>query len=126
LRVSKRDHDGQWESLRNSYDDNSDTDDDVVDPELQVFRERTVLVRLSAKEVNVALQNTVQEVTEKEDVHSQEGCVGTNLTDLRSDNLQLHLQGSVLGSLLEFGHDFAERRVLTDHDNEHFTVAASH
>lgn len=71
LRVGERDHDSERETLWDGDNNNSNTDDDIVNPEFKVLGKRSVILVLASKEINVALEETVKEVTEKEDVNGQ-------------------------------------------------------
>ena len=55
LGVGEGDHDGQRETLGYGNDNNSHTNDDVVDPELEVFGERTVILVFATEQVKIAL-----------------------------------------------------------------------
>jgi len=71
LRVGKRDHDGKRKTFRDSDNNNCDTNNDIVDPELEVFCKRTLVRILTTEKINIALQKAVKEVTEEENVNGQ-------------------------------------------------------
>lgn len=60
LRVSKRDHNGKRETFRDGDNDNGDTNDDIVDPELEILCKRTVILVLTTEKINVALQKAIR------------------------------------------------------------------
>ena len=126
LRVGEGDHDGKRETFWDSDDNNGDTNDDVVNPELEVLGEWTVfstLFRICREEVDVALEDAIKEVAEEEHVDGQKSGVGAELSDLSGDDLELLLERSGLRLLLKLLHDLTEGRPLSNDDADHLTRA---
>ena len=124
MRVSERDHDGKRETLGDGYDDNGDTDNEVVYPDLEALCEVRIRV-LTTKQVNIALQDAIKEISEEQDVDGNKGGVGTNLSDFCSNDLKFLLKRSVLLLLCELLQDFTISGKVTDHDNEHSAFTTS-
>ena len=125
MRVSERDHDGKRETLGDGYDDNGDTDNEVVYPDLEALCEVRIRV-LTTKQVNVALQNTIEEVPEEKNMDGEKGGVGSNLSDFCADNLKFLLKRSVFLILCELLQDLSISGKVTDHDNDHLAFTTSH
>lgn len=55
LGVGERNHDGEGQTFGDSDDDNGDTDNDVINPELEVLGEVAAIIVLTSEKINVAL-----------------------------------------------------------------------
>lgn len=108
LGVGERDHHSQGEALGDGDDDDGDTNDDVVNPDLEVACEWAVFAGLTTEQVNVALQHSIEEVTEEKDVNSNQSGISSDDTNLGSDELKLLLEGSGLGPHFELLQDFTD------------------
>ena len=125
MRVGEGDHNSERQTFWNSHHNNSDTNNDVVNPLLEILDERTIVFTLASEKVNVTLEDTIEEVTEKEDVNGKESGVGTDFTNLSGDDFELLLEGGLAVSLSELVHDFTEGGLLANHNGKHFTVTTS-
>ena len=70
-RVGKGDHNSERETLRNSDHNDSDSDNEVLDPNSEVGGEKSVTFIFSTEEVDVTVSKAIDEVDKHETVDSQ-------------------------------------------------------
>jgi hypothetical protein len=144
--VSQGDHDSEGKTLRDSDNNNSYTNNDVVDYLLDeldqefrgvfVFGGHLVAISvhvglglksgglfLSAKKVDVAEDKAFNEEANEQHVDGQEGDVCAHLSNVGGNLFELVLERGDLGADLKLFDDFAEAGGISNHDCEHLSFA---
>jgi len=102
-RVGEGDDNSEWESFRDSDNDDSDTNNNVLKPPMEVS---TNVVR--PVKANGTL---LDEESDEENEHSQGSSKHTKVTNVLSDSLQLHLKRSLFNVSVKLVHDLPLTRV---------------
>ena len=120
--IGKSDHDGKRKTLRYSDDDDSDGDDQVLEPFNEVGpKVMDVLVKncVVSKEVHLAVGELLNKESEKKHMEGQQGSVHTKTSEILTDFVELDLQGSLLiRVLLELCLNLAIATVLTNNNSD--------
>lgn len=131
--VGEGDHDGERESFGDGHNDNGDSDDEGLDPAHYKVSDSADLVAVfvGSEEGDVVLglvsvNDSFDHPPEDEYMDDQEGDVGTNLSDILSDDLELLLEGSCLfPGTVEQVFDGSDGGLLSYHDGDHGAFATS-
>ena len=122
-RVGKGDHNSERETLRNSDHNDSDSDNEVLDPNSEVGGEKSVTFIFSTEEVDVTVSKTIDEVDKHETVDSQKCEDSSQDTNVTCNLLKFLLKWGSRISLLGLGKDFTKRACISNDDCHHSTFS---
>lgn len=129
-RVGESNHDSQGKTLRDSHDDNHDTDSEVGEPLANVLDEAAVVITaavglalLSAEKVDLSSEQTFPDEANHESVESEESKDSSELTNVKGDFIELVVEGSLVIFLLKLGLDETKGGVVTDNNGDHLSFS---